>query len=144
MFQSIRFHLRYVKAVSRFLPKETVKTAVVSNVISRRDTGNSLLAGICNCRKLPNSVTCGCKICILQHIQNNASRVVQQAWSQYHITPVLHEWHRLQVTQRIQFSIKFSQLLSNVCMVWNLSFSLNFFISINHQGHFVLKIRGYH
>ncbi len=73
MCQSTSFHLRNVKAVSRFLPKETVKTAVVSNVIFRLDTGNSLLAGICNWRKLPNYVTCGCKIQRLQHIQNNAA-----------------------------------------------------------------------
>ncbi len=38
MCQSACFHPRNVKAVSRFIPKETVKTAVVSNVISRLDT----------------------------------------------------------------------------------------------------------
>ncbi len=52
MCQSACFHLKYVKAVSKFLPKETVKTAVVSNVISRLDTGNSLLVGICIVEKL--------------------------------------------------------------------------------------------
>ncbi len=90
------FH--FFKAVSIFLSKETVKTAVVSNVNSRLDIGNSLLAGICNCRKLPNSVTCGCKIKRLPHIQNNAARVVQPAWRQDHIAPVLHELHWVQYT----------------------------------------------
>ena len=105
MCQSASYHLRNVKTVSRFLPKETVQTAVHSNVISRLDTGNSLLAGICKCRKLPDSVTCGCKIQRLQHIQNNAARVVQKAWRQDHITPVLYELHWLPVTQRVQYKI---------------------------------------
>ncbi len=43
-------------------------TSVVLNIISRLDTRNSLLTGIRNCRKLPNSVTCGCKIQRLQII----------------------------------------------------------------------------
>ncbi len=36
-------------------------------------------AGICNCRKCSNSVTCECMIQRLQYLQNNAARVVQQA-----------------------------------------------------------------
>ncbi len=62
MCQSARFHLGNVKAVSRFLSNEIVQTAIVSNVIFRLDNANSLLAGICNYRKLPNSVTSRCKI----------------------------------------------------------------------------------
>ncbi len=63
-------------------------------------------AGICNCRKFSNSDdTCGCKIQSLQHLQNNAARVVQQAWRQDHIAPVLHDLHWLPVTQRVQYKI---------------------------------------
>ncbi len=51
MCQSASYHIRNVKAVSRFLPNETVQTAVLSDVISKLDTGNSLRAGICKCRK---------------------------------------------------------------------------------------------
>ncbi len=78
---------------------------MVSNVISRLDTGNSLLAGICNCRKFTNSVTYGCKIMRLQQIQNNAARVVQHAWRHDHIAPVLHQLHWLPVTQRVLYQI---------------------------------------
>ncbi len=41
----------------------------------------------------------------LQHIQNNAARVVQQAWREYHIVPVLHELYWLPVTQRVLYNI---------------------------------------
>ncbi len=36
---------------------------------------------------------------------NNAARVVQQAWRQDHITPVLYELYWLPVTQRVQYKI---------------------------------------
>ncbi len=65
------------------------------------DTGNSLLVGICKCRKLPDSVTCECKIERLQHIQNNAAKVVQRTWRRDHITTVLDELHWLPVTQKV-------------------------------------------
>ncbi len=39
-------------------------------------------------------------------------------------------------------SYKILTIVSNVYMIWHLSISLNIFISINHQGHFIFKIRG--
>ncbi len=106
MCQSVSFQLRNVKTVSRFLTKESVKTTVVSNASSRLNTRNYLLAGICNCRKLSNSVTCGCNIKRLwRPVQTNAARVVQQAWRQHHITPVLHQLHWLPVTHRVLYNI---------------------------------------
>ncbi len=47
------------------------------------------------------TVKCGCKVQRLLHIQNNAARVVQQAWRHDHIAPVLHDLRWLPVTQRV-------------------------------------------
>ncbi len=103
--QSASFHLKNISAVSKYLPKEVVVTAVISNVMSRLDTGNSLYAGICHCNKRPDSVTCNCKIQNLQLVQNNAARVVISNWRVDHITPVLKDLRWLPATQRIQYKI---------------------------------------
>ncbi len=103
--RSANCHLRSVRAVSKYLPRDALKTAIHSSVTSRLDTANSLLAGICRCRKTQDSVTCYCKIQRLQVVQNNAARVIVNIWNSDHITPVIKNLHWLPIRERIQFKI---------------------------------------
>ena len=103
--RNAQFHLRNIKRVKVFLPKETLKCAIHSSVTSRIDTGNSLLAGICKCSKKRYSVTCNCIIQNLQCVQNCAARVIVGINRRDHITPILDDLHWLPVTERIQFKI---------------------------------------
>ncbi len=73
--------------------------------MSRLDTHNSLLAGICRCRKSLSSVNCGCKIQTLQYVQNNVSRVTHNAWNYDHVTPILSHLHLPAINYRIQLKV---------------------------------------
>ena len=89
MCKSSQYHLRNIKRVKVYLPRDTLKCAIHSSVTSRLDYGNSLLAGLCKCVKKRYSVTCNCIIQNLQYVQNCAARVICGVSRRDHMPPVL-------------------------------------------------------
>ena len=106
MVKCSSFHLRNISMVRRHLPLHAAKAAINASVTSRLDTGNSLLAGICNCTLIAGSVQCTCKIQRLQLVQNNAARVLSYSLTKSdHISPYLQDLHWLPIRYRIIFKI---------------------------------------
>ena len=92
--RTVRFHLRNLSRIRRYIPEESCKLVVQSLVTSRLDYSNGLLCGI------PKSA-----VFILQSVQNSAARIVTKTAPREHITPVLEELHWLPVDRRIEYKI---------------------------------------
>ena len=92
--RTVRFHLRNISRIRRYIPEESCKLVVQSLVTSRLDYSNGLLYGI------PKSA-----VSILQSVQNSAARIVTKTAPREHITPVLRELHWLPVERRIEYKI---------------------------------------
>ena len=73
---------------------DAMKKLVSAFVLSRLDYCNSLFAGLSND-----------KITKLQHIQNNAARLVLKQPKRYHISPLLKVLHWLPIKARINFKV---------------------------------------
>ena len=92
--QSVRYHIRYIGKIRRFLDRDSCEKIVHAFITSRLDLDNALLAG------LP-----GDTVAKLQTCQNIAARVVTRTRITDHITPVLTNLHWLPVEQRIQYKL---------------------------------------
>ena len=86
--------LRKIGCMKSYLSDDAIKKLVVTSVISRLDSCNSLLIGI------PVET-----INKLQKIQNNAARLVLKRSSYEHSTPLLRYLHWLPVKARIEYKI---------------------------------------
>ena len=92
--QSSFFHLRNIGFIRKYLTYDAAKIIIHAFVVSKLDYCNSLLYG------LPSYL-----IRKLQHVQNSASRLVNQCPRIWHITPVLTDLYWLPVSFRIEFKI---------------------------------------
>jgi hypothetical protein len=92
--KSVRYHLRNIGKIRRFLTREACERVVHALVTSRLDMYNALLCG------LPLSL-----LGKVQRCQNVAARIVTCEKRYCHITPILRELHWLPVTHRVQFKI---------------------------------------
>ncbi|KAK2144650.1 hypothetical protein NP493_4157g00011 [Ridgeia piscesae] len=88
------YHLYRRLSIRYYLTTEAAKSAINALVTSRLDYCNSLLHNI------PLSQTAR-----LQHVQNNAARLITGTSKHDHITPVLKELHWLPGESRIAFKI---------------------------------------
>jgi hypothetical protein len=88
------FQLRRLRQIRRSVGEEVTKRLVTALVLSRLDYCNAALA----C--LPEST-----IRPLQRVQNAAARLVTNAKSSDHITPILKRLHWLPVNQRIVYKL---------------------------------------
>ena len=91
--------------VKDYLPNFALKTAINASVTSRLDMCNSLLAGICKCRRKLGSVQCSCNIQKLQLVQNNAARLLFRSPKSAEVTPLLKKLHWLPIHARIEYKI---------------------------------------
>jgi len=92
--RSVRFHLRNIGKIRRFLSTEACEMVIHALVTCRLDMNNALLCG------LPR-----CLMAKLQRCQNVAARIVTCKKQTCHIIPVLRELHWLPVIYRVQFKI---------------------------------------
>ena len=92
--RSIKYHLRNLWRVRRFIDKSTCHAAARALVLSRLDYCNSLFS-VLSQRDLDR----------LQRLQNSAARLVFSAPLRTHIQPLRLELHWLPVRQRIAFKI---------------------------------------
>ena len=88
------YAIRLIGRIRKYLPSDGLKVLVNSLVISRLDYCNSLL---CDIPKYQRDK--------LQRIQNTAARMITEARSSDHITPLLKSRHWLPVEARIHFKI---------------------------------------
>jgi hypothetical protein len=91
---SLRYQLRNISRIRKFLDNDTCHLVVRALVLSRLDYGNALLY---------NSKTSD--IQRLQRIQNWAAKLIHRALKNDHATPYLKELHWLPVRERITFKI---------------------------------------
>eukprot|EP00057_Strongylocentrotus_purpuratus_P020645 XP_011675119.1 PREDICTED: uncharacterized protein LOC105443539 [Strongylocentrotus purpuratus] len=92
--RSIKYHLRNLRRVRRFIDQSTCHAAARALILSRLDYCNSLFS-VLSQRDLDR----------LQRLQNSAARLVFSAPLRTHITPLRLELHWLPVRQRIAFKI---------------------------------------
>ena len=92
--QFIRYHIRNIGKIRRFLDRDSCEKIVHAFVTSRLDLNNALLAG------LPDDTVAN-----LQKCQNIAARVVTRTRIRDHIKPVLMILRWLPVEQRIQYKL---------------------------------------
>ena len=92
--RSVRFHLRRIGLIRKYLTKSATEQLVHALISSRLDYCNSLYIGI-NTTQIQR----------LQRLQNSAARVVTRTRPTDHITPVLRALHWLPVPQRIEFKV---------------------------------------
>jgi len=88
------FHLSRISRMKRFLSKPALAQLLHAFVLSTLDCNNSLLVGC------PES-----KQCVLQKVQNWATRLLTGCNRRDHITPYLKPLHWLPVRKRIDFKI---------------------------------------
>jgi hypothetical protein len=88
------FQLRRLRQIRRSAGEEVTKRLVTALVLSRLDYCNAALAG------LPESTTRP-----LQRVQNAAARLITNARSRDHITPVLMRLHWLPIQSRIVYKL---------------------------------------
>jgi hypothetical protein len=91
---SCLFQLRRMRQIHRSVGEEVTKCLVTALLLCRLDYCNAALAG------LPES-----NIRPLQRVQNAAVRLVTNAKSSDHITPILKSLHWLPVNQRILYKL---------------------------------------
>jgi hypothetical protein len=96
LLRSCFFQLRRLRQIRRSVGEEVTKCLVTALVLSRLDYCNAALAG------LPESA-----IRPLQRVQNAATRLVTNAKSSDHITPILKRQHWLPVNYRIIYKLCF-------------------------------------
>ena len=92
--KSASYHLHNIRAIRKYLDRDTTSSLVHAFVSSKIDFCNSLLYGI------PAK-----EIHRIQRIQNSAARLITGNQKFCHITPVLSELHWLPVKFRIEFKI---------------------------------------
>ena len=92
--QSVRYHIRNIGKIRRFLHRDSCEKIVHAFVTSRLDLNNVLLGG------LPDDT-----VAKLHKCQNIAARVVTHTRIRDHIKPVLMRLHWLPVEQRIQYKL---------------------------------------
>jgi len=88
------FQLRRLRQIRRSAGEEVTKRLVTALVLSRLDYCNAALAG------LPESTTRP-----LQRVQNAVARLITNARSRDHITPVLMRLHWLPIQSRIVYKL---------------------------------------
>ena len=86
--------MRRISSIRHYLSTDATKTLVCAFVLSKLDYCNSLLAG------LPQK-----SLDRLQHIQNNAARLVCKARKFDHVSPLLHSLHWLPISNRIDYKL---------------------------------------
>ena len=91
---SVRFQLRNMSHIRKYLTRSTTECLVHSLISSRLDFSNGILIN------LPEY-----QIKRLQRLQNSAARLITLTRRSSHITPILHSLHWLPVQQRIVFKI---------------------------------------
>ena len=91
---SVRFQLRNMSHIRKYLTRSTTECLVHSLISSRLDFSNGVLIN------LPEY-----QIQRLQRLQNSAARLITLTRRSSHITPILHSLHWLPVQQRIVFKI---------------------------------------
>ena len=92
--KAIRFQLRNLSHIRRFLTRKATETMVHSLISSRLDFCNSLLI------HLPDY-----QLQRLQQLQNSAARLVTLTKGTTHISPIIQALHWLPVRQRIIFKV---------------------------------------
>ena len=92
--KSLRYQLRNIGFIRKYLPRSATEKIVHSLISSRLDFGDGLLYN------LPNS-----QIAQLQQLQNAAAHIVSLSSKRSHITPILKSLHWLPVKERIIFKI---------------------------------------
>ena len=86
--------LRKISKITKYMDMNCTKQLVHGLVISKLDYANAILYG------LPDNV-----VKQLQHVQNDAAKVIFQKRKYDHVTPILKELHWLPVQFRIKFKI---------------------------------------
>jgi hypothetical protein len=94
MCKSINYHLRNIGKIRKLLTTEATHKAVHALISSRLDYANSILYG------LPSK-----QLARLQHLQNNAARIISLKKKYDHITPILQSLHWLPVPFRVMYKI---------------------------------------
>ena len=87
--------LRQLRTIRRSVPGLTFQSLVVSLVLSRLDYGNATLVG------LP-----AFQYRRLQSVMNAGARLIFDAASREHVTPLLHQLHWLRAEQRVTYKIE--------------------------------------
>ena len=87
-------HLRNIAKIQKFLMFDACQAVVHAFVSSRLDYCNALLYGLSSCQ-----------LNRLKLIQNSAARLVLQAKSRDHATPLLKQLHWLPVRERTIFKV---------------------------------------
>jgi hypothetical protein len=88
------FQLRRLQQIRRSVGEEVTKRLVIALLLSRLDYCNATLAGLSESTIRP-----------LKRVQNAAARLVTNAKSSDHITPILQRLHWLRVNQRILYKL---------------------------------------
>ena len=90
--RTVKFHIRNLSRIRKYLDESTAHAAVRAIVLSRLDYCNSLLYGA----KTKN-------IHRLQLLQNHSARLIFHQPKSTHTTPLLNTLHWLPIQQRLQF-----------------------------------------
>ncbi len=92
--KSCYYQLRILGKIRHYLSVDTCRTLVQAFVVSRLDYGNACLSGITEELMLK-----------LEHVQNDAARLISGKGKYDHISATLYEYHWLPVPKRIDFKI---------------------------------------
>jgi len=87
-------HIRHLHCIQLYLNSSTACTIATSVVHSKLDYCNSLYY------RLPKS-----QLFCLRQIQNSLARTVVKASESCHITPILHSFHWLKITELIEYKL---------------------------------------
>ena len=90
--RNIRYHLRNLGRIRKYLDESSAHDAVRALVLSRLDYCNSLLFG-----------TTSKNLQRLQLLQNHAAKLVYKKPKFTHVTPLLNDLHWLTIPKRIEF-----------------------------------------